>query len=336
MATNYWSLASGQWSTTSSTGPSCGVCQPDGTGDVIIVNHNITIPSSIVIGNGSKLTINAGQLTISGNLTLNNGSIVFLAANASLKVNGNFENKNNSNNVTFNGNVNITGSFTNGTGGAPNTDIDLGPNGTITVGGACSNKGNVIQNGVSFNGCIGPLPVQLIFFRAVQQSSAVLLTWATASEKGFAYFGIERAGDDLNWIEVGQVEGSGDSKERIEYSYTDNEITTVGKIYYRLKAVDIDGYTEFFNVIAVDVIGTKAWAVTPNPTEDGKIVLTRNFSDDQPVTATVCSVGGAPLFSEQISFVSNQYTFNKNLNPGMYLMTIRTASNTKYLRFVVH
>jgi hypothetical protein len=340
MAITYYSTASGRWSTISQNGPDCGTCAPNNSTDIIEVYHNITFTGSLDIGNNHYLRIYSGTLTVTGNLNFSNGSFITLAQGAGLRVNGNFENENNSDNVNLNGNVSIGGTFKNGTGGNTHTIIYLGPNATLDLQGGCSNNGQVIKTNpdgstTPYTDCSGPLPVQLISFQAVQLGTDVQLTWATASEKGFQYFGIERANEELNWTEIGQVQGSGDSQVRIDYAYTDKALVTIGKTYYRLKAVDFDGYTEYFKVAFVDYRAPKAWAVTPNPAEDGHIVLTRNFSDDQVVIATVHSISGAQLFSEQISFVSNKHTFDTNLKPGMYVLTVKTGKETNHLRVVV-
>lgn len=338
MAIDYYTTVVGtviKWSNTKN-GPDCN-CVPDNSAGIIEVNHDITFSGSLDIGNGHYLRIYSGKFTITGDLNFSNGSHIILAEAAGLRVDGDFFNENISQDVVLDGNVSIGGNFKNGQGKNDKTIITFGPKATISIEGSCANDGVVTSNNTQFTGtpCTGPLPVQLIFFRALQLGTDVQLTWATASEKGFQYFGIERADEELNFTEICQVQGSGDSKVRIDYSYTDKALVTVGKTYYRLKAVDFDGYTEYFKVAYVDYRAPKAWAVTPNPAQDGHIVLTRNFSDDQPVIATVHSMSGAQLFSEQISLVSNKYTFDTNLKPGIYVLTLKTSNNTNHLRVIV-
>src|SRR4051812_10230024 len=101
-AVTVYSRSDGTWSFTAGGG-NCG-CTPQQNND-IFVNHNITIAGPFTVNTGS-LTVSAGvTLTIDGNLTFNNGSTVLITG--SLYVKGDFENKNNSNDIDFNGTVRI-------------------------------------------------------------------------------------------------------------------------------------------------------------------------------------------------------------------------------------
>ncbi|MGC3947972.1 MAG: T9SS type A sorting domain-containing protein [Chryseolinea sp.] len=331
LATTYYTLSSGQWSKDNSTECNCAPTSI-GSGDAIIVTYDASVPGQFTVGNGATLTIISGQLTVTGNLTFNNGSTVLIQTNGSLKVNGDFENKNNSDKVTFNGSISIDGDFSNGN----KSVIAVGPTATITIGGDCTNIGTVKDSsGQGYTGCnSGPLPVQLIYFDGQQQGSDVLLSWATASENGFKHFAIERSDRQLLWSEIGQVEGHGDSKIRNDYTFMDANIPLLGKIYYRLKAADFDGYSEYFNVIVVEYKGEKNLFVAPNPSTDGKITLQSNFSSESPTTVVVYNQTGEELHREKIA-LSNQQTLSKTFLPGLYFMFLSHGTDIKFMRVVV-
>jgi hypothetical protein len=340
-AVTYTTLVGGVWSTDGTT--SCG-CVPTSSsvksGDAIVVTYSASIPGPFTLGNNSSLTVTSGTLTITGGpanggLTFDNGSHILIGTNGDLRVSGNFENKNQSDDVTFNGDIRIDGNFVNGTGGSDSAVIDFGPGATISIGGTCANSGHVNDPNGSYPGCTGPLPVKLINFRGQQKGVEVLLSWATASEQGFKYFAVERADEQLQWTEIGQVNGNGDSHVRIDYTFTDAFPNLIGKIYYRLKAVDLDGYTEYFNVIFVNFSAPKAWFVSPNPANSGKVVLNRNFADEQPVVAAFYNVSGAELYREQFTFKSSQHVFNTNFKPGVYILTLTSGNIAKRIKLVV-
>ncbi|MGC3944889.1 MAG: T9SS type A sorting domain-containing protein [Chryseolinea sp.] len=327
LSATLYTRAAGGWSF-SNNGPSCG-CTP-GKDDVLFINHNATITGDFVVDKG-VWTVAAGvTMTVTGNLTFNNNSIVTIDGN--LFISGDFKNKNNSDDVDFNGNVTIKGTFTNENNGV----IDFGPNATITAEKGCTNSGTVTQNGTNYFDCTsGPLPVKVMFFHAEQIGTEIQLTWATASEKNFQYFAIERADAELNWEQVGTVEGSGTSQTRIDYAYTDKYPGLVGILYYRLKAVDFDGYTEYFQVVSVNYRATKAWYISPNPVQDGEVVLMRNFAEDEEVMATLYSMSGSEILTEQISVTTDRYVITSSLNPGLYILKLKDSNGTKNLRFAV-
>ena len=331
-----YSRADGTWSSTNG-GPACG-CLPTQNDD-IFVNHNISIAGPFTVNTGSLTVASGVTLTVNGDLTFNNGSTATI--NGMLRVTGNFENKNQSNDIAINGALAIDGTFKNGSGSGNGAVITLGTSGTITYkqgAGNCSNAGTVLDangNVLAQGSCTGPLPVKLIFLRAEQQQTEVLLTWATASESNFEYFAIERADEQLNWEEIGRVDGNGTSKRRVDYSFTDTQPGVIGNIYYRLRAVDFDGYTEYFGVASVTVRGEKAWFVAPNPATDGQIVLMRNFSDDESIYVSLYSMNGTEILSEHVSMMTNRYVIKNSVNPGLYILKLKENNQTKHIRVLV-
>ena len=322
------------WSYTED-GPNCG-CSPDQNDD-IKVKYNITITGNFTVNTGSLTVYPGATLTVDGDLTFNNGSTVDI--DGALHVKGNFENKNQSKNISINGSLTIDGSFKNGSGNNPGAIITLGPGATISYApGQCSNAGKVVDsngNTVANGSCTGPLPVKLIFLNAQQQGTEVLLTWATASELNFDYFAIERADNQLNWEEIGRVNGNGTTKDRIDYSFIDVQPGIIGNVYYRLKAVDFDGYTEYFNVASVNVRAEKAWYVSPNPATDGQIVLMRNFSDDESIVVSLYSMSGAQILSERVNMMTSRYVLKSNVGPGLYILKLKGNNQTRHIRVVV-
>lgn len=112
------------------------------------------------------------------------------------------------------------------------------------------------------------LPVELLFLAGLQHEQVVDLTWATASETHSSHFVVERSSDGQNFLPIGKVNAAGNSSQRIDYSFTD-ENPLRGVNYYRLKLVDIDGSSDYSNRIAVyftsDGSKVSAW---PNPAQD--------------------------------------------------------------------
>jgi hypothetical protein len=67
-----------------------------------------------------------------------------------------------------------------------------------------------------------------------------MLTWATNSEENNAMFVIEKSEDGVDFMNIGSVEGGGDSEEMKEYNFLD-VMSSAEMTFYRLKQVDFDG-----------------------------------------------------------------------------------------------
>jgi hypothetical protein len=116
----------------------------------------------------------------------------------------------------------------------------------------------------------GALPVVFLQFNAYLAGTDGVLNWSTASEKNNSYFNIERSTDRIHYESVGQVNGSGNSNEVLQYFYTDKNITDLNTpvVYYRIKQVDFDGNYSYTNEVAIAINAAKGIIhsmVVPNP-----------------------------------------------------------------------
>jgi hypothetical protein len=99
----------------------------------------------------------------------------------------------------------------------------------------------------------GVLPIELLSFTGkVIDSRNVLLEWSTASEQSNDYFIIERSTDGYDWTQIKNIDGSGNSNTKINYTTIDNSAPRT-IVYYRLSQVDFDGVSETFNPIDVNL-----------------------------------------------------------------------------------
>ena len=100
-----------------------------------------------------------------------------------------------------------------------------------------------------------PLPVELSSFSAKIFYNGIKLNWTTETEVSNYGFEIQRSSSNvqsLEWMEIGFVEGHGNSNSPKEYSFIDENVTG-GKYSYRLKQIDNDGKFEYSKVIEIDV-----------------------------------------------------------------------------------
>jgi hypothetical protein len=107
----------------------------------------------------------------------------------------------------------------------------------------------------------GPVPVTWASISATPQGSTVQVDWATASEQNVRGFHIQRGYqetgglDGLRWQNVGYVEGLGDTETGRSYSFDDVPPYDGTTWYYRIHEVDIDGLSDFSEVVEVQLEG---------------------------------------------------------------------------------
>jgi len=325
-------------------------------GGEVIVDGNTTVNSDnyLVIGTNANpppyanfvtrkdlISVSSGDVTVNRNarvavfgdvrgsgggviFTINNGGQVYVDGDITLTGGGGNHIRNN--NITDPYGFYVNGNISN-TGGGSSTDSNTADKETMIDTNA------PFYNWVS-NLPYSPLPVTLLYFNTISTNRSVLVKWATATEVNSDYFNIQRSVDGLNFNDIGTIEASGVSSTRKEYVFTD-ELAQSGRSYYRLKAVDIDGYTEYFKISTVEVKfdEKKEMAVSPNPIENDELKVSFNFSINENAYASVVDISG----TEAMSFQFNSPSFHTplNLKPGIYFIKVQAAGTMFISRMVV-
>lgn len=118
----------------------------------------------------------------------------------------------------------------------------------VTVSNSCGSQSKNLTIYVD-----GVLPIELLSFDgSVINSRNVLLEWSTASEKNNDYFIIERSVDGYNWLQIKNIDATGNSNTQINYTTIDNSAPRA-IVYYKLSQVDFDGNSEKFDPISVNL-----------------------------------------------------------------------------------
>lgn len=180
------------------------------------------------------------------------------------------------------------------------------------------------------------LPVELTGFSASVDRRDVTLRWTTMTESNNSGFSIERA-TDINgeWSTVGFVNGAGNSKTSLHYSFTDRGLN-YGSYRYRLKQIDYNGFYEY-HVLSSEVnVGLPvAYNISqnyPNPFNPSTKI---NF--DLPVDGHV-SIKVFDILGNEVGALVNEkksagyysVDFNSNgLSSGIYFYSIKAGSNGK-------
>ena len=289
----------GNWNTTTSWSGSI-IPSNNNTDTVAILSSDvITIPhGTSIYYNGTlliygKLIIQANDNSTGGKLIMNASSSIQLHTNGDIEASG-------------------PGS----TGGKHNQ---------LTIGSATlrSNDINLIQapnsltesNLESYGDRSNPLPVVLKNFRAEIKGSSIVLSWSTISENGFEYFEIEKSSDAKNYNSIGIKEGTGFSQSKIDYLFHDAQ-PLPGVNYYRLKAVDFDGYIEYFAPIAV--FNNNVQLKVATLVGDHQLRIFSNLSAE----AKIYNLQGLPVHSGTITSGVNDINLPATVSSGYYIVGI--------------
>jgi hypothetical protein len=326
-------------------------------------NSMVVVDGSVTVGGNENLTIGTAvapapyaSMAIRGNLVQTGSGDVRVRQNGRLAVFGNVTDSGggdsrltieNGGQMYVHGNIAYTGNGSPISNANTTSPYGLYVNGTTTnTGGGSTTTGNktdlptLIATNVPFYNWLqgipnGPMPVTLIYFAVKNYTSAgVLLGWATATEKDFHYFAIEKSNDGKEFYEVGTVEGSGNSKVRRDYTFEDIQFTT-GRIYYRLKAVDYNGAYEYFKVITAAIEAKNTIDIFPNPSAGACINIRINFDPSSDARIEIYDNSGLKLMNGVIMGPSQELMFPTTLKPGAYMARYISHEHSENLRFIV-
>ena len=174
---------------------------------------------------------------------------------------------------------------------------------------------------------LGTLPIVLMGFDAIKQSTGVNVRWSTQQEFNTDVFFVERSNNGTDYVKVGTVTAAGNSTIVSNYSFTDPSPVT-GIVYYRVRVIDLDGKQGLTSVKALRASSSNVKVgIYPNPaTSYANIVV--NADSNNPFTVSVFNQQGmlvgtqAPGMGNSIRLDLSRYT------SGQYTVNVRFADGS--------
>lgn len=174
-----------------------------------------------------------------------------------------------------------------------------------------------------------PLPIGLIDFNAAACDGNICLNWTTATEKNNDHFTIERSTDGINFINVGQVKGAGNSQQNLSYSFIDR-LALQGQAYYHLKQTDYNGAYSYSSIKTVNLDDNKGvfFNLYPSPNQG---LFTISMQVDAEVL--VSDATGQEIFKAIIKKGETKMNFQYLLK-GIYFVKVNYEGRQQSVKFV--
>nr|WP_299202790.1 T9SS type A sorting domain-containing protein [uncultured Brumimicrobium sp.] len=166
------------------------------------------------------------------------------------------------------------------------------------------------------------LPVELTSLTAVPDNNIIKMAWTTKSELNNDYFTVLRSENGKHWEEISQVDGAGNSNERIDYQYIDRNIIDAEISYYKLRQTDYNGQFEEFGPVSVRHSSGMDVFVMSNPVKN---ILSINQKTD----FKIFDLTGKEVEVVDLSPVSFDVS---NLNAGVYILRFENGDIVKLVK----
>lgn len=175
------------------------------------------------------------------------------------------------------------------------------------------------------------LPVEFAYINVKNVAGSNIISWGTAQELNNSHFEVLRSTDGRKFEVIGVVNGFGNSDELIQYQFEDNQSSN-GIAYYRLRQVDYDGQFEFSDIVSItnsQLISVNAF---PNPFNESIHILV-NTASDEPFNIEVFDVLGIKVYQGDIK-ANEELIIGNEFSAGVYLINIVNDSEKKVLKVV--
>lgn len=170
------------------------------------------------------------------------------------------------------------------------------------------------------------LPLKLISFSVVKLNNANHLEWTTTNQVNTKEFKIEWCLDAISWKILNTVNAT--SNITNTYSYNQRNEPS-GKIFYRLKMLDLDGQFTYSNIIWLNGNNYSGIVVYPNPVKN----VLRINTDNSLLNTKVALMTIEGKLIKQISITSNQQATNvQQLPSGEYLLKFSNGATEKFIK----
>ena len=166
-----------------------------------------------------------------------------------------------------------------------------------------------------------------------QNDGKVKLNWSSTGSQVGRIYEVQACTDSSHFASIGSVAGENNQSD---YQYYYNIPTGAsGKIYFRLKAIDVSGKFQYSDIRWVDLSpanNTSAY-IFPNPS-DSYINLVLNDPSNADWETNIYAADGALIQKNHFSSSSLMHiSFNNKLAAGTYFLKARAISTNKQQLF---
>ena len=220
--------------------------------------------------------------------------------------------------------------------GQPNTYFSssstiIDPNNTDIIWNASASRWEVsfVFNGYSgffVTSQLNALPLTLLNFNGRPYSGYNQLQWKTADETNTKEFILERSTDASTFTAIATIAAAGAGNN--SYSFKD-PISFSGKLYYRLKMVDVDGKYTYSAIVTMTNTGNNGASLYPNPVNDVAYLQTGN--DLLQSKASVYHANGQ-FVQTIIITTTTQVIPMQQLTSGIYIIKLDNGIAMKFIK----
>jgi hypothetical protein len=191
---------------------------------------------------------------------------------------------------------------------------------------------NIDRNTPISVSCGGTLPVTWLYVNGQLQNNTAIIKWATASESNTDKFEIEHSTNGISYSKIGTISSAGNSGTTQHYQFL-HASPAIGKNYYRIKQIDLDGRFTYSSIILLQHKDSKTnIIIAPNPVQNEATIF---FNEAGNKTLQLLTTSGYIVYTEKINGTNNSHTINMSkLASGIYMLRLQTENGIKTYKII--
>ena len=165
------------------------------------------------------------------------------------------------------------------------------------------------------------LPVRLTSFDAVKTQTGARLKWQAGAERGCSHYVVERSYNGRDFALAGTRMAA--NKDGAMYALHDAQTSTLA-VYYRLKAIALDGSVTTFKTIVLPAENNPLSSLTVFGHAGNKTIVFTTSLPPQQVHIVVTDIDGAIVFRSERHAATGQNSFSipGHFKSGMYFIRL--------------
>ncbi|UAY52960.1 hypothetical protein [Ferruginibacter albus] len=186
------------------------------------------------------------------------------------------------------------------------------------------NNANPLTNyHVTYSITATTVPVCLVNCSIAYSQLGTTLKWTTTNELNTKNFVVERSTDGKSFVAVSTITAKGSLNATNNYSFSDNDLPTSNKIYYRLKTVDRDNKYSYSTIMPVSITEDKNNNIVHLTSTQLCIYNTSAIANG---SLKLLDISGRVIISEKVISLASGGTMaiqlKQTINPGIYMVSI--------------
>ncbi|MBS1511228.1 MAG: glycoside hydrolase family 88 protein [Bacteroidetes bacterium] len=177
---------------------------------------------------------------------------------------------------------------------------------------------------------LGVLPVNFLNVSAVQNDNSVQVLWENGDDSQVDYYTIEKGINGKDFTAAGTVQ----SNQSAKYQWVDSNYLDKTTVYYRIKAVSLNGTITYSSVMIIKSrpANTVAWVqVAPNPVKNRLVNVILNKLYTGSYSISIMTADGAMVTKKQVMVAGMSQIIESiklpALNKGVYYLVVQGNDN---------